>query len=243
MDKTNKVIKIGIAAVILSLIITVIWLLILKYDVEGETNAPFKISKLMTISSAEGVDKKEPTAKWDLQIDQNNDIYIYIEKNEEYKGKDAIQSVRLENFNILEQPQIGQVKQYRPSNVNGILYKNKEEYEITENLEYTGDLEENIENLKIGNQGGVIYLRTSLTNIGEYKSDDQEQIKHDGTIIKNTKAQYEQIQYKIQFDMIINLESEKSYKTTIQIDLPTGNVIEEGTTNKEETENIILKRI
>ena len=72
----------------------------------------------------------------------------------------------------------------------------------------------------------VKYIKCDVTNVDSVEN-----------IIKSTIDMYDNI------DMIINLESEKSYKTTIQIDLPTGNVIEEGTTNKEETENIILKRI
>ena len=60
---------------IIILIIAVIALLILKYDVEGEKNMPFKLSSIILISNAEGYQEKEnPDYKWDIEVFQNNDI-------------------------------------------------------------------------------------------------------------------------------------------------------------------------
>ena len=53
----------------------------LKYSVEGETNLPFDLSKISIISNVEGVDIENSTDKWNLSVNQNNDIYLYIKKN------------------------------------------------------------------------------------------------------------------------------------------------------------------
>lgn len=54
--KIKSVIRFCIIVVILSLIITVICLLMLKYAVEGENNMPFELSQLILVSTAEGID-------------------------------------------------------------------------------------------------------------------------------------------------------------------------------------------
>ena len=43
---------------------------------------PFKLSKITVISTAEGEEKtgEEQTNKWDLTVNQNNDIYFFIEQ-------------------------------------------------------------------------------------------------------------------------------------------------------------------
>ena len=50
---------------------------------------------------------------------------------------------------------------------------------------------------------------------------------------------------KLTFDLTIKLEGKKEYKTTISLNLPNENVIEEGVSSIEKTdlENIIFKRI
>ena len=54
--KMKSVVRFAAVVVILTLIITVICLLMLKYSVEGENNMPFEISQLITVSTAEGID-------------------------------------------------------------------------------------------------------------------------------------------------------------------------------------------
>ena len=70
----------------------------LKYQVEGEKNMPFTISKLMLISNAEGVEKDEKSNVWNMDIMQNNDVYIEIMKNKNYKQQEIIESITLDNF-------------------------------------------------------------------------------------------------------------------------------------------------
>ena len=58
---------------------------------------PFKLSKISLISSQEGIDKQATDTKWAFDVSQNNDVYIYIEKNNSYSKTEAIKSVKIEN--------------------------------------------------------------------------------------------------------------------------------------------------
>ncbi len=46
---------------------------------------PFKLSKIIIVSTAEVWSRKKTNKKWNFNIFQNNDIYFYIDKNEEFK--------------------------------------------------------------------------------------------------------------------------------------------------------------
>ena len=48
----------------------------------------------------------------------------------------------------------------------------------------------------------------------------------------------------ISFDLGIELKSNKNYKTHIELEMPTGNILEEGTTNyqKEGIQKLVFKR-
>ena len=74
-----------IAILILLLIIGVVVSIVIKYQVDGETSMPFELSKIAIISTAEGEQNPEnvENTKWNLDVNQNNDIYFYITKNED----------------------------------------------------------------------------------------------------------------------------------------------------------------
>lgn len=57
-EKIKKIVNFCIAIFILSLIVTIIWFLMLKYEVEGESNMPFELSQMVVVSTAEGIDVK-----------------------------------------------------------------------------------------------------------------------------------------------------------------------------------------
>ena len=91
----NKLILKSAYIVIIVLIIAIIALLILKYEVEGEKNMPFKLSSIIVVSNAEGYQEKQnKDYAWDVEIYQSNDIYLNIEKNKNYKETEAIDSIR-----------------------------------------------------------------------------------------------------------------------------------------------------
>lgn len=54
--KMRSVVRFAISVAILTLIITIVCLLMLKYSVEGENNMPFELTQLIAVSTAEGID-------------------------------------------------------------------------------------------------------------------------------------------------------------------------------------------
>ena len=114
-DLVNKKwFHIVIMVIILAVLMFILGITILKYNVEGETNMPFNLTKISIISTAEGTDKHSDTNKWAFDISQNNDIFLYIEKNENYKKTEALKSVLIDNINVNKQKQIGQTIIYKP---------------------------------------------------------------------------------------------------------------------------------
>ena len=85
--------------VIIFAILFIAGIISLKYNVEGEGNPPFNLSKISIISNIDGTDTEDTENKWNLEVNQNNDIYLYIKKNENYKYTETISSVVINNFN------------------------------------------------------------------------------------------------------------------------------------------------
>lgn len=243
--KLKKFLRIGIFIVLIISVIAYIATTMLKYEVEGETNMPFTLSKMIIISTAEGFEKEQTEHKWDMDIMQNNDVYIEITKNKAYKQKEVIESITMENFSYEAQPNIGETKIYRPSKQENKTYDYELDSEITEKLEYIGSEKTDIKNLSIANQGGMVLLRFTNANVAEFISDDAVEIKQDGTLLKQAGVSYEDLKYKVNFDLVITLVSGTKYKANISLDMPIGNLLEEGTSSIEDTklENIVFKRM
>lgn len=246
MEETRKKEKIkaciAITIIILALLITGI--IIMKYEVEGKTNMPFTLSKITIVSTAEGSENEGTEDKWNLSIFQNNDIYFSIEKNENNKEDEIIESISIENIQIIENPKVGQIKTYMPNSSDGRLFTYSDEYILQENkLTFKGATKSNSKTLEIGNQGGTAVIRFANTKIGEYISNEDKEIKHDGSLLQKVGVQNEDVSFKVSFDVVINLKN-KSYISNIILDLPCeNNLIEQGTCSKEITGNFIFKRV
>lgn len=239
----QKIFHSVIISVIIIAILCVGGMFILRYQVEGESNMPFKISKISIIESVEGTESQGEGEKWNFNVDENNDIYIYIEKNSSYGKTEIIQSVDIKNISINKSNEKGTVKLYKPVQDEKRMFTNKEENEITE-ITYNGELESNIKEQKISNQGGIVAFRYSINNISQYISQDAEEIDH-SQLLKLTNITQEDLQTTLTFDIIINLTSGKKYQAPISIDIPTDEIIEKGTVGIDKTDlnNIIFKRI
>ena len=239
----NKIFHITVIAIIIIAIIAFAVVVILKYEAEGEKELPFEISKINVISSSSG-ESIEGEARWNLNISQNNDFYIYVEKNNDYKGRqeEVISSIQIENFEIEKQKDVGENKIYKPDAVSEKeLFKNSEENEV-EKLEYKGAPESNVKKLEMSNQGDLIYFRFTNKDIKAFSSNDEE--LNYGDLLKKADIHEEEIKATVKFDLIINLVSRKSFKTTITAELPVQNVVEEGTSSNEiiNVNELIFKR-
>ena len=241
----KKIIHAFVVIFITVLISTIVVLVILKYNIEGENNMPFELSKIMLVSSAEGVEDKEEDSedKWNLNIHQNNDIYLEIFKNKNYEDVEIIDEIKLDNFEIIEKPQKGKIVIYRPDSNEGRIYVNDEKNIVNNEIIYMGAEETSIKDLKIANQGGMIFLRYSLEELGKYISNDDE-IRHDGTMLSKIGIKYDEIKCKIKFDISIKLKSDITYTGTVELNLPAGDILEEGTSTYQiiDLKDVIFKR-
>lgn len=240
----NKIIHVIILIVILFVILSVGGIMLLRYQVVGESNMPFKVTKISIIESVEGIEKENTTNKWDFDVNENNDIYIYVEKNSGYGKTEVIENVTVKNFNIEKTNEKGSAKILKPDDTaEKRIFSNKEENESTE-IVYQGDLQSNIKEQKISNQGGKIAFRYAISNISEYISNEDEEIDH-SKLLKLTNIQTEDLQTKLSFDIIIKLISGKIYQATVNLEIPSDKIIEEGTVGIENIDlsNIIFKRV
>ena len=58
-SRKKEIIKAFVAITCIILVIIVVGLINFKYNIEGETNMPFTLSKITIVSTAEGVENEE----------------------------------------------------------------------------------------------------------------------------------------------------------------------------------------
>ena len=241
---SRKILNICIICIIIIAIIFTAVMLILNYDEKGETNMPFKVSKISIVSTINGQDVENSESKWDINVIQNNDVYIYIEKNDEYKKQETIKSVKLENITIAEKPEIGDIKIYKPISNDTVLFENKDENVVNE-LEYKGTKSTDAKKLQISNQGGVLIFRCANNNIGTYTSNDDAEINYNNLISKLNISENSLIS-KIKFNITITLNSGKVFRADdVEIQVPNDGIANNGTVGHEYTnlQSIVFKRI
>jgi hypothetical protein len=241
----KKIIHLCVIIVIIVAIIFTALIFILNYNENGETNMPFEVTKIAIISTTNGEDvENDDESKWNLQVNQDNDIYIYIEKNENYKKTETIKKIIINNIKITKEVENGNFITYRPSTDENAIFEDIEEYE-TQELEFTGDKTSDIQNLKISNQGGILAFRCANKDLATYTSDKDEEINF-SELLKKLNIENSDLKAEVSFDMTIVLNSGKSYQATFSnIEIPTGDIVTEGTTSHEITDldDIVFKRI
>lgn len=237
-----KALHVAIIAVILVAIVFTALMLILKYDEKGETNMPFEVSKISIISTTDAQDVEDKKNRWNKNVDLNNDIYIYIDKNEQYEKTEVIEKIIINNFKVVEKPQKGKISIYKPSENENSVFENKEENKTTE-IEFIGDQSTDIQKLQISNQGGIVAFRLANLNVGNLISNENELEYKD--LLKMISVTDEEIKSKISFDMTIVLGKGPQFKCeNIELEIPAENTVENGNSSKEITDlSLVFKRI
>lgn len=247
-EKVKNAIKAGVAITILVITIIMVITIMAQYESEGEKNIPFELSKITIVSTAEVTEVTESeeadNKNWNLNVIQNNDVYLTISKNKNYNKEEIIKNITIKNIQVLENPAVGNIGAYMPNSLDGRIFKYNDEYKIEEELKYKGASKSNSKTLEVGNQGGNILMSFCNVGLGTYDSKDDTEIKHDASLIEKMGNTDEDLKFKVSFDLVIELEK-KSYKTTVTLDLPCEELIEKGTSSKEITdfEEIIFKRV
>ena len=98
--------------------------------------------------------------------------------------------------------------------------------------------------MKISNQGGLVVFRYAINNLGNYISNDDEQINH-SELLKKLNVNNDDLKFKVSFDIYITLNGGKVYKSNIDLELPVNDVVNQGIQSMEYTnlENIVFKRM
>lgn len=211
-------------SIVIGILIVVIFGVIIKCFVKSDTNIPFQISKITVVSAVDGEDKGETEGKWNLNIMQNNDIYIDIANSND---NEIIDRIIIDNFEITKVPIKGNIHIYRPLN-EGRIFRNTEEYKVEKEVIFTEN--------KTSNQISLRFANEYLVN---YQSND-DSIVYDGSLLKKVGITQEEIEFKILFDISIELNSGKRFKTTIMLEVPNGDIVQEGITSYEINSNEIV---
>ena len=90
----------------------------------------------------------------------------------------------------------------------------------------------------------MIGFRVSLDELGKFVSNENDEISYDGSLLKNANVTNEQIQTNLNFDMIIETNENIKFRGTFSLELPKGNILEEGSSSLEITDfsDVIFKR-
>ena len=244
----NKVLKEKIKQVLILLIIVIAFgftlSVMLKYKTEGENKLPFNLNKIMIVSSAEAENKKENpnNNKWNIDINQYNDIYIEIGKNEDYEVTSYIKSVKIENINI-SKPNKGTIYKYMPYSGENKLFSYEDNYKIEDSITYQGSETNDTKQLKISNQGGTILFRIVNKNVSEFVSNGDDEISYDGTLLAKTGVAYEDIKSTVSFDIVITTDR-TTYRGKVNFEIPSQNIETDGVSQQVITDfsNVVFKR-
>lgn len=245
LNYQNKKLNIAayISVLMIIIILIVVFFIMFKYNVEGEAIPPFKITKMVVVSTAKTENMKLTEEMYSADVLQSNDIKIAIEKNPEYKKEAIIRNITINNIQIDPKETTGSIEIYRPSMGNK-NYEYIEKYKIANEIVYEGEQETYTkgETLQISNQGGIVDFSIIVNDLGIIKYKENQPVKIDGTLLK--KIGIEKTEFQVRFDLIIELENDIKLKTKITLDLPTGNILENGIETLEQTEmKTVFKRI
>ena len=233
----------GVALIVVILLITT-GIIMLKYHVEGEKNLPFNLKSINIISTAESDIKQDEEENWHAGILQKNDIFMVIEKNKKYNKVDTIKEIKIENFKVDKNNDNIEINLYRPKS-NNYDYEYIDDYKIENDLQINGAQETNIEELQINNQGGKIGFSITESNLGEYSFSINEKVPSDGKLLAKAGINSQDIEFTISFVLIIETGNGNKFKANISLQLPAGNILEEGVSKLEndKLEDIIFKRV
>ena len=217
---------------------------IIKYQVEGEKDMPYKLKEVVIKSSIDSTNINSKNL-WDLELSQTNDIYIYIEKDKNNNQNEKIQSVSIENIEIKNYKGSDKIKVLLPTgNSLKDIYENSTKDYRNEKIEYIGSAIDSLENHEISENGGMIALRIYNQNIGKYQSSKDKKIIYDGSLLKKAKIDEENLKFIVAMDLIIETDSGIKYKTNLQYEMPVDKFEESGVKTKtiKEFSGVIFRR-
>ncbi len=239
--KVKQYLKISMIILAILVVIACIVFIMFKYEIEGEAQErlPFLIEKISVVSTADGIKNKDDSGYlWSGELVQVNDVYIKMSKNTDLSG--TIEKILIQNIQITE-PQKGEVSLGKiiksEDSSNDYVIEDINSYEIS------GGESTSYEQLTIANQGGIVGLRILNRGLGNYSSNDDE-INYDGRILNLSNLSFEELKFILKFDVLIEVKNGIKYKTSVELELPAGNILESGIEINEyiNVDNLVYKR-
>ena len=240
----ERIFKKCLFAAFLVILFTIVISIMIKYDVEGEKELPFSISKILIISTVDGTLNEDTENIWNIGITQVNDLYLYIDKTIEDDNQ-TIKEIKIENFVINKKPSMGKLKVLRPTGEIANLYTHSHQDYLNDKIVYNGGVIDDLKSLEISNNGGILGFRVAVEDLGNYVSNEDKEITYDGKLLSDLGVTVSEISFDMNFDIIITTSENISFKGTINLNMPIETVIEEGSSSKEITDfsNVVFKRI
>ena len=242
---TKNALKKSIFIAFLLILITVVFSIVVKYDVEGEAILPYSLEKILIVSKVSTSNNEDPANLWNISLEEDNDVYLYINKTDE-ESDNTIKSISLENFTVTKKSKIGEPIIYRPTGDLNNLYDLSEQNYLGSSITYKGAKADTLKTLEVRNEGGTIGFRASLENLGNYISNNyDEEIVYDGSLLTKAGISLENIQFSISFDILITLNNDITFKGTINLDFPNDDIITNPESNYEITDfsDVVFKRV
>lgn len=211
-----------------------------KNDVEileENQDAMFNVNKIQYYSDVSATSNQTTyqNPEWNLDVYQYTDIAIYIERITDFSTENYIKSLYIDNIKISETKEgVQKIYYLNPLNFgkNDILEENAEaENEINNKLEYNIINYENKENdigysipIFFEDCSNPITLRyVNLDILKDYTISTNEQIKFDGSLLKNANISLDDIQSTISLDLNIITEAGDKHSMTLSLDIPLNN--------------------
>ena len=240
--KIKQAIKkyIFISFLVFAIIISI--LLMIKYSVEGEKELTLELKEI-AIKSSIGAKDNEGEELWNLILQQDNDIYIYFNKNEQMESK--VETIKIENLTVERNEEIGEIAVYLPtSNDVKTNYQNSTENYYGKTIEYAASIIDNMEKQQFNENGGMIAFRISNEEIGTYISNEGEEVQYNKDLLEKAEISQADIKLKVSFDLILEVSEKEKYKGTIELELPAENFEQSGVVTKklDNFENVVFKR-
>ena len=241
----KKYVKKILFGLFIALILFIALMIVINYNEEGEKVLPFKLSKIVIVSAINGNSKTGSDTIWDIDLNQINDFYISVAP-ENNTNKETIKSITLKNFKINPDDVAGNKKILTPTGEFGAtLYSNSEENYKDSEIVFDGGAIDDLKSKQIGNMGGTIAFRYELENIGNFKGNDETEIKYDASILQKVGLDVQNLNTEIIFDLLIKTSKNISYKGNIKLQTPVGNLAENPSGEKviEDFNNVVFKRV
>ncbi len=218
--------------------------LILQYSVEGDKKMPFKISKILMISTVDGRKNDDAENLWNISLSQVNDLYIYVDKTDNNKDE-TIKEIRLDNFNVVRPSGIGDTKIFKPTGDLKSLYLQSTENQLDKKIIYVGDRIDDLKAGTISNIGGTIGFRYAIENLGKYVSNDDTEVVYNGSLLRKVGIELDKVKSTLNFDFTLVTSDKITYKGTVTVNTPAGDIGEEGHSNIEITDldSVVFKRV